>query len=98
MLRVSRDSTYTELRQRIFNKFIGQEGIPLSKEFKITVVVTHTNSPMVHLRKPHISMLGNPGDELELRMVECQGDWETIAYATEGHKFSLRIFDNPIGC
>jgi hypothetical protein len=96
MLRISRDSSYTELRQRIFNKFIGQEGIPLSKGFKTTVVVAHINSPMTHLRKPNASILGTPGDEL--RMVESQGDWETITYATEGHKFSLRIFDNPIGC
>ncbi|KAF5342699.1 hypothetical protein D9611_001654 [Ephemerocybe angulata] len=37
MIRVARDIPYVDLRQRIYNKFVGQEGIPLSHEFEIVV-------------------------------------------------------------
>lgn len=35
MVKVSRDISYADMRQRIYNKFVGQEGIPLSQEFTI---------------------------------------------------------------
>ncbi|KAJ2921942.1 hypothetical protein H1R20_g15152, partial [Candolleomyces eurysporus] len=41
MLKVARDIAYPDLRQRIFNKFVGQEGVPLSHSF---VVMLHERS------------------------------------------------------
>ena len=35
MLKVFREISYADLRQRIYNKFVGQEGIPLSHDFTI---------------------------------------------------------------
>lgn len=99
MLRVSRDVTFMELRQRIYNKFIGQEGIPLSKEFTVAVIVTQMDSPIAQLREPNgagkRSTSVTPLDHPEMRIVDSQGDWETVAYSTEGTKLTLRIFDEP---
>ncbi|KAJ3569297.1 hypothetical protein NP233_g5139 [Leucocoprinus birnbaumii] len=100
MLRVSRDIELTELRQRVFNKFVGQEGVPLSKGFTIAVVVAHKNSPIAQLREPangtrkrstSVTSVDNP----DMRIVDSQLDWETVAYSTEGTKLTLRILDTP---
>lgn len=97
MLRVSRDITFTDLHQRIFNKFIGQEGVPLSKNFTVAVVVADMNSPIAQLREPVGTRTPSTSvtsiDHPELRIIESQGDWEIVAYSTEGTKLTLRILD-----
>ncbi|KAF9453510.1 hypothetical protein P691DRAFT_719715 [Macrolepiota fuliginosa MF-IS2] len=99
MFRVSRDITFTELRQRIYNKFIGQEGVPLSREFTIAVVVAEMNSPIAQLPEPvgtrKRSTSVTSVDHPEMRIVDSQGDWETVAYSTEGTRLTLRILDTP---
>ncbi len=98
MLRVSRDITFTELRQRIYNKFIGQEGVPLSKEFTVAVAVAHMDVPIAQLpklagrkRSASVTSVDHP----EMCIVDSQGDWEVVAYTTEGTKLTLRILDTP---
>ncbi|KXN91635.1 hypothetical protein AN958_12487, partial [Leucoagaricus sp. SymC.cos] len=102
MLRVSRDVEFTELRQRIFNKFVGQEGVPLSREFTVAVVVARMNSPISQLRESKDTGARKRStsirsvDHPEMRIVDSQLDWETVAYSTEGTKLTLRILDTPV--
>ncbi|KAF5359484.1 hypothetical protein D9756_003271 [Leucocoprinus leucothites] len=100
MLRVSRDIELTELRERVYNKFVGQEAVPLSKGFTIAVVVPQMKSPIAQLREPtngarkrstSVTSVDNP----DMRIVDSQLDWETVAYSTEGTKLTLRILDTP---
>jgi hypothetical protein len=103
MLRASRDIEFQELRLRIFNKFVGQEGVPLSKTFTVAVIVAQRNSPVAQLRGPatgtgtrkrsaSVTSVDNP----EMRIVDCQLDWEAVAYSTEGTKLTVRILDTPV--
>ncbi|KAF8169759.1 hypothetical protein BJ912DRAFT_998807 [Pholiota molesta] len=45
LLRVSREMSLTEVRQRIYNKFVGQEGIPLANDFAIAFAHPTPKSP-----------------------------------------------------
>jgi len=100
ILRVSRDIEWGELRQRIFNKFIGQQGIPLSKDFTIAVLAAKMASPIAQPLEPvsglqERSMAITSVDKPDVRIVDSQLDWETVAYSTEGTKLILKIFDVP---
>lgn len=100
MLRASRDLEFSELRRRIFNKFVGQEGVPLSKDFTVAVVVAQANSPIAHLRGPATETRKRSSsvtslDNTAMRIIGCQGDWETVAYLTEGTKLTLHILNTP---
>jgi len=35
-------------------------------------------------------------DKSDMRILDSQLDWETVAYSTEGTKLTLRIFDAPV--
>ena len=100
ILRVSRDIEWGELRRRIFNKFIGQQGIPLSKDFTIAVLSAKMASPIAQPLEP-VSGLQERSiaitcvDKSDVRIVDSQLDWETVAYSTEGTKLILKIFDVP---
>ena len=98
ILRVSRDIEWGELRQCISNKFVGQRAISLSKDFTIAVVVVKMTSAIAQLREfasgmQKQSMSLTSADKSDMRILDSQLDWETVAYSTEGTKLTLRIFD-----
>jgi len=101
ILRASRDIEWGELRQRISNKFVGQQAISLSKNFTIAVVVAKMTSSIAQLREfasgmQKQSMSLSSVDKTDMRILDSQLDWETVAYSTEGTKLTLRIFDAPV--
>ena len=89
MLRVPWDITYNDLRQRLYNKFVGQEGVPMSDSFIITYLQPiRTNNPDS----------GNPSEGLtfephQKHLVTSQSDWENVTTSIEGLKLTLRITD-----
>lgn len=80
MLKVARDIAYPDLRQRIFNKFVGQEGVPLSHSFVV----------MLHERSSPGSEDGSGG----AKVIDSDFEWREMSDTFEGSKLMLRIVDS----
>lgn len=98
VLRVSKDTAFEDIRERLYNKFVGQEGVPLSKEFSVAMIVPSNASPSPV--KSSSSKLSRPlsvssVDKMELHFIDSQYDWEQIVLIRESNKVTLRILDAP---
>lgn len=95
LLRVDGDISYREMRQRVYNKFVGQEGIPLSESFTIAFLqpLQTTTTTTTKTRARSSSMSSDPVTT-QLHMVTSQSDWENVTASLEGPKLTLRITDN----
>ncbi|TFK27768.1 hypothetical protein FA15DRAFT_701570 [Coprinopsis marcescibilis] len=78
MLKVAQEMVYSEVRQRIYNKFVGQEGVPLSQSFLI-VYSTVTG-------KDALTPPGSPA-----MIISCEDDWRDVLEIYEGPKLTLSI-------
>lgn len=94
LLRVPDEISYKDLRQRLFNKLVGQEGVALSDSFKITFL-----QPVIKV--PEISNTGNSSrpsslntDDYILYPVTSAADWENVAASIEGYKLTLLVTDD----
>ena len=83
---------FAEVRQRLYNKFIGQEGIPLSKTFNVVFVPPPTtNSP------PAGSVALADRTDVQvmmMMMISLQSDWEHLMSTVQDNKIILRIQDD----
>lgn len=88
MLRVPWDITYEDVRQRLYNKFVGQEGMPLSNSFKISYLWPSQGG------KASDASDALSSEPHQVHFVTSQADWENVTTAIEGSKLTLRITDN----
>ncbi|KAJ3506326.1 hypothetical protein NLJ89_g6931 [Agrocybe chaxingu] len=95
MLRVPREITLKELRERIYTKFVGQEGVPLSREFSVAFVLPTPGMAPVKPNSRARSASVSSKDRMEMQFVEKEADWERVVMSTEGSKVVLRILDGP---
>lgn len=93
MIKVHRSLDFADIRQRIYNKFVGQEGIPLSQSFKVAYVQGAPNSPIKGSSAS--SRSSGSKDRSSLEFIKCDTDWERLLMSTEGNKISLKILDAP---
>lgn len=94
LLRVPNETSFTEVRQRLYNKFVGQEGVPLSQNFTVAFVPatpspTQPSFPKDRLRSASVSS----ADRMELFFINSDADWEQIISSAGGSKLTLRILD-----
>ncbi|KAG6862466.1 hypothetical protein C0995_000012 [Termitomyces sp. Mi166 len=96
LLRVPDEISYKDLRQRLFNKFVGQEGIALSDSFKITFLqpVIKDSATSTTGNSPRPSSLN--ADDYVLYPVTSAADWENVAACVEGCKLTLLITDDTL--
>lgn len=96
LLRVNEDISYKEMRQRVYNKFVGQEGIPLSESFTITFLqpLQTTTTTTTTKTRARSSSVSSDSGTTQLHMVTSQSDWENVTASLEGPKLTLRITDN----
>jgi len=87
LLRVPCEISYKDLRYRLYNKFVGLEGIPLSDNFAISFVRPITADNTLNHSQSHHS------DSSTLYPVASEGDWECVAASLVGSKLTLRISD-----
>ena len=87
MLRVPVDLPYTDMRQRLYNKFVGQEGAPLSDSFIIAYLQPIFTIPQADKAFESLS------SEHQEHLVTSQADWENVTTSIEGSKLALRITD-----
>jgi hypothetical protein len=97
--RTPRDVTLDEVRQRLYEKFVNQEGIPLSKTFSLayvlpsTVIQTdHVDPARARCRSDSLSSTGFP-DHTQMRFVTSQVEWEMIVASVGRTKISLRVVE-----
>ncbi|KAG6900827.1 hypothetical protein C0993_000146 [Termitomyces sp. T159_Od127] len=96
LLRVPEEISYKDLRQRLFNKFVGQEGVALSESFKITflqpVIKDPGNSSTDNSSRPSSLNI----DDHVLYPVTSAADWENVAASIEGYKLTLLVSDDTL--
>ncbi|PFH53157.1 hypothetical protein AMATHDRAFT_45775 [Amanita thiersii Skay4041] len=93
LLRVQRDTRFEELRQRLYEKFVGQERVPLSKSFAVAVV--RPARPAPGARRMRSGSLTSIGDRTDMVFIGSEADWERIVASHDGGKLTLRVLDTP---
>lgn len=91
MLRVPRDIPLTDLRQRLYNKFVGQEGVPLSQSFVVACMIPKSSNAQ-HTRSSSVSCAAN---EAHMELIKSQAEWDLVTTFIDGSKMTLRILDGP---
>lgn len=71
-----------DVRQRLYNKFIGQEGIPLSQAYKVAFV-------------PPNPPARTEANRIDIQLITSELDWEQLTSSLQGNKITLRILDIP---
>ncbi|KAF8071804.1 hypothetical protein FPV67DRAFT_898327 [Lyophyllum atratum] len=84
VLRVPNEIPYKDLRQRLFDKFVSQEGVPLSDSFKVSFLQP--------IAKPVEE--SSDSENTILYPVTSEADWENVAACIEGYKLTLHVFDH----
>ncbi|KAF8959503.1 hypothetical protein BDZ97DRAFT_1837439 [Flammula alnicola] len=87
LLRVARETAFADVRQRLYSKFVGQEGIPLSQDFAIAFVPSSLLSPSKGRKRP------SSAENMELRFISSDLDWEQLITSANGSKLTLRVLD-----
>jgi hypothetical protein len=84
LLRVPRRIGLAEVRQRLYDKFTNQEGIPLRHTYGV-VFVPPTVSPS--------SASVTSENRTDVQVITSDSDWEQLMLAIQGNKITLRIQD-----
>ncbi|KAF5340902.1 hypothetical protein D9758_012167 [Tetrapyrgos nigripes] len=107
LLRVPRSTEFSVIRQKVQDKFITQEKIPLSESFTMAYVSTVPVPVLEDLPKDVGDDEGEQGQDnrgrsdsvssmsgIQMSLVTRQEDWEVaLASAAESRKITLRILD-----
>jgi hypothetical protein len=91
MLRIPRSLSFTEVRQRLYDKFVRQEGVPLSESFVVAILVP----PPVKEKsggRPYAASFSSMADKdsVVLHFVKSNDDWDQAIYKY-GNKVLLRV-------
>ncbi|KAG1722572.1 hypothetical protein EDB19DRAFT_1954786 [Suillus lakei] len=90
MLRVPRSLSFTEVRQRLYDKFVRQEGVPLSESFVVAILVP---PPVIEKSggRPYTASFSSMADkDSVLHFVKSNDDWDRAIYKY-GNKVLLRV-------
>lgn len=91
ILRIPRSFSFTEVRQRLYDRFVRQEGVPLSETFVVALLVPAPEQPGV---RPLTGSLWSIGvadkDRAVLHFVKSNDDWDRAIYKY-GNKVLLRV-------
>ena len=93
LLRVPRGIKFVDLRQRIYNKFIGQEGIPLSQAYNIAFVPPYSPPRAGACSHPASVTSANQVDQVVAQLIISESDWEQLMSTLQGNKITLCIMD-----
>ena len=83
LLRVPRRIRFAEVKQRLYDKFIGQEGIPLSPTFDVVFVPPNPS--------PGGSIIS--ANRMDAQVITLESDWEYLMSTVQRDKITLRIQD-----
>jgi len=93
MLRIPRDISFSDLKRRLYEKFVNQENILLSESFSVVLAVP----PAAPVGRAHLdSRRGSVATCTEMRFIDCEAAWRSITTKNDGSKIMLRILDTPL--
>ncbi|KAF9000666.1 hypothetical protein BDQ17DRAFT_1359313 [Cyathus striatus] len=95
MLRVPCSVTFNELRQRIYNKFVGQEGVPLSHNFTVALVLPDLVSSNSSQGRTHSTSVTSVAERVEMKCINSQSEWDQIVGVSGNNKLTLHILESP---
>jgi len=90
IIRVPRSSSFTEVRQRLYDKFVRQEGVPLSETFVVALLVPAPARSGVRPRASSLWSIGAADKDAVLQFVKSNDDWDQAIYKY-GNKILLRV-------
>lgn len=93
MLRIPRDILFSDLKRRLYEKFLNQENIRLSESFSVILAVPPADPvEIAHLysRRAPVATC------TEMRFIDCEADWRSITTKNDGSKITLRVLDTPL--
>jgi hypothetical protein len=92
-LRTPRSISFDELRRRLYDKFVRQEGMPLSESF--TIALQSPNSPISDIRSgSNSAMSTSVSDATQMCFITSQAEWEqAISSIGFVDKLTLRVLD-----
>jgi hypothetical protein len=97
--RTPRDVAFDEVRRRLYEKFVNQEKVPLSKTFSIAYMLPatmiqsdHVDPARARCRSDSLSPTGVL-DQTQMRFVTSQVEWEMVVASAGRTKISLRVFE-----
>ena len=94
MIRVPRTISFDQLRQRLYDKFVKQEGVLLSDSFTLAHILPSTSDKG---RSPHNTAPSTKVSAVtEMYLITSQREWEQAAFNTAYmDKVTLRVLDTP---
>jgi len=99
VFRAAAETTYAEIREKIFDKFAHQEGISLRPDFPLAYLAPafsrHSTTSSVYsgIMRKRAGKVGSPkGNESSLLLVHSQDVWEEVVRDSDG-KLTLRVFE-----
>lgn len=95
LLRTSRDTELSDVRQRIYDKFLTQEKITLSDAFAVAFVLLEEprSPPSKGKGRARSSSVGSGPGPAQMVLVTNQADWERALSTTESAKITVRVLD-----
>jgi hypothetical protein len=88
VLRVSKAISYEELRERLHDKFVGQEGLPLSSSFTIALT-----NPIRRGTSKGRSRSSSVSSAEHMEFITSQRNWDSVVASYDGGKLTLRILE-----
>jgi hypothetical protein len=97
VFRVPIELKYTEVRDKIYDKFVNQEGIALRRDFPLAYLTTRrsstTSSVYSGIERIRTTSVGNASaNQSSLVQIQSQADWDEIVRDADG-KVTLRVFE-----
>jgi len=87
-VRVSKTISYEELRERLHDKFVIQEGLPLSKSFTIALT-----NPIRRRTSRGRSRSSSVSSVEHMEFISSQRNWDSVVASYDGGKLTLRILE-----
>ncbi|KAJ7031294.1 hypothetical protein C8F04DRAFT_1041514 [Mycena alexandri] len=97
LLRAAEELSLTEIRWRLREKFLGQEGVNLSEKFTLAYMVPAApskGSVQARGRSGSLSSAGTLADTALMEMISTEADWQHLRASLDGAKLTLRVLDS----
>ncbi|KIM82544.1 hypothetical protein PILCRDRAFT_465649 [Piloderma croceum F 1598] len=90
LLRLQRSISFVELRAKVYDKFVQQEGVPLSTSFALAFLpATPIDYSKPRPRSSSMSAVGRP-DIAHMRFISSEHEWQHVIASTGRGKLTLR--------
>ncbi|KAJ6531965.1 hypothetical protein B0H19DRAFT_1273140 [Mycena capillaripes] len=94
LLRAEEDLTLSEMRWRLREKFLGQEGIALSEIFTLAYVIPASPGKAPVQSRKRANSTGTLLDSAQMEMISTEEEWARLRSSLDGAKLTLRVIDS----